>query len=275
MTARAATPAPRHASGGARAAGVAGELLLTLGVVVLLLVGYELVGTGRHTAHAQAELRRELERSWTAELTTPGRRPLPHVALRLPGFDVSPATPPPATYRPVPAGHGVAVLYLPSLDPDYRFVVVEGVGTADLEKGPGHYPGTALPGQLGNLVVSGHRTTYAAPFNRIDELRPGDPVIFETARAWWIYQVAGVPAYRLPYQEVVDPGDVGETWPVPHHAGRHPSVRTFTLTTCNPKYSARQRLIVHGVYVRAIPKPTIGPDGTVSVDAAAATTGRR
>jgi sortase A len=237
-----------------RLALLVGELLVTFGVVVLLLVAYELVGTGRVTAHAQAQLRRELAHDWSAG--PGGASRMPQLDLRLPGFDVSSSRALRPRYSPVPDGRPVAVLYLPSLSQRYRFVVVEGVTRADLTKGPGHYPGTALPGQLGNLVVSGHRTTYLAPFNRLDRLRPGDPVVFETAQAWWIYRVAGVPAYRLSYREVVDPSDVGETWPVPNHRGASPTVGMATLTTCDPKYSARQRLIVHAVYVRAIPKPT-------------------
>lgn len=236
-----------------RSASLAGELLVTLGVVMLLFVAYELVGTGRVTSHAQAALRRELTRDWNTG-TGAGQR-LPQLDLKLPGFDISPAHLRPH-YPPVADGHAVAVLYLPSLGEHYRFVVVEGVTRDDLTKGPGHYPGTALPGQRGNLVVSGHRTTYLAPFSRLDRLRPGDPVFFETAQGWWIYRVAGVPAYRLPYREVVDPGDIGETWPVPHHHGASPTVAMATFTTCHPKYSARQRLVVHAVYVRVIPKPT-------------------
>src|SRR4051794_20308415 len=163
-------------------------MLLTLGIVGLLFVGYELVSTGRATAHAQAQLRHELVRSWNTGPGAAGR--MPDLDLAPPGFDISPAHPLRPQYsRPVD-GHAVAVLYLPSLSQHYRFVIVEGVTASDLAKGPGHYPGTALPGQLGNLVVSGHRTTYLAPFNRLDELRPGDPVIFETAQAWWIYKVA-------------------------------------------------------------------------------------
>ena len=247
------TPLPR------RLASLVGELLVTLGVVALLFVGYELVGTGRVTAHAQAQLRHELARDWNAGPGSADR--MPQLDLKLPGVDVTTARPPQPRYARVSDGQPVTVVYLPSIDRRYRFVVVEGVTSADLTKGPGHYPGTALPGQRGNLVVSGHRTTYLAPFNRLDQLRPGDSVIFETAQAWWVYRVDGVPAYGLPYREVVDPGDIGETWPVPNHPGAPPTVAMATLTTCHPKYSARQRLVVHAVYVRAIPKPTTATAG--------------
>ena len=52
-------------------------------------------------------------------------------------------------------------------------VIVEGTGTEDLKRGPGHYPGTAMPGQVGNFVVAGHRTTYGAPFNRSTTIKAG------------------------------------------------------------------------------------------------------
>ena len=107
---------------------------------------------------------------------------------------------------------------------------------ADLKTGPGHMPGTAMPGQLGNLVVSGHRTTYGAPFSRLDELEVGDPVVVETRDAWFTYTVTG--------SEIVAPSAVEVAYPVPGQAGATPTRRLMTLTTCHPRYSARQRLIV-------------------------------
>jgi sortase A len=77
-------------------------------------------------------------------------------------------------------------------------VVVEGVSTSDLKKGPGHIPGTALPGELGNVVLSGHRTTYGAPFERFDELRPGDAVVVETRDTWFTYTVTGTASCGRP-----------------------------------------------------------------------------
>jgi sortase A len=117
------------------------------------------------------------------------------------------------------------------------------VGTDDLKKGPGHYPGTSLPGQLGNVVVSGHRTTYLAPFNRFDELKPGDPVIFEMADGWYTYKVVST--------EIVQPT---ATWVIDNpYPDKRPVGRSFTFTTCNPKYSAKQRLVVYGSFVSHTP----------------------
>jgi sortase A len=68
------------------------------------------------------------------------------------------------------------MLHVPRFGADYAPVIVEGVVEAQLREGPAHYPGTAMPGEIGNFVLSGHRTTYGRSFNQLHELRPGDPL---------------------------------------------------------------------------------------------------
>jgi sortase A len=98
----------------------------------------------------------------------------------------------------------------------------------DLKNGPGHYPTTPLPGQPGNAAIAGHRTTYGAPFNRLDELDVGDEVVTTTQQGEFHYEVTEEIVVR-PYQtEVLDPTEDA----------------MLTLTTCNPKYSARERLVI-------------------------------
>ena len=104
--------------------------------------------------------------------------------------------------------------------------------------GPGHYPGTAMPGEIGNFVLSGHRTTYAAPFNRIDELRRGDDIVVEAREARY--------TYRVTRTRIVEPTEVDVIAPVPGQPGREPAKAMITLSTCHPEYSAAQRLIVFG-----------------------------
>lgn len=203
-----------------------GQLLITAGVVLLLFVGYELQVTGIYTSQQQHRLDRQLSDTWA--------RPTRTAAGRVPVL---------AAFRP---GAGIARIYLPTLGKDQVHVVVEGVSHADLKTGPGHYPGTALPGEVGNLVISGHRTTYGAPFNRLDELRIGAPIVLETADAFFTYDVTG--------ETVVEPTAVGVTLPVPNDPGGTPTERLLTLTTCNPKYSARQRLIVRARLVQRLAK---------------------
>jgi sortase A len=139
---------------------------------------------------------------------------------------------------PVELGSGIAVLRIPRLGDwnDRPPVVVEGVSTADLKKGPGHIPGTALPGEVGNVVLSGHRTTYGAPFERFDELQPGDAVVVETRDTWFTYTVTGT--------RIVRPSAIEVTYPVPGDRAATPSRRLLTMTTCHPRFSARQRMVV-------------------------------
>jgi sortase A len=142
-----------------------------------------------------------------------------------------------AAVADVPLGASVAILRIPRFGPDYAPVVVEGVGVTDLQEGPGHYPGTALPGQLGNVVVSGHRTTYSHPFGRLDELRTGDPIVVDVADRSF--------TYRVTQSLVVAPDDLAAILPVPNHPGARPTRRLLTLTTCTPKFSASSRLVIH------------------------------
>jgi sortase A len=198
-----------------------GELCITAGLIMLLFVAYELWGTGAYTSTQQGLLSKQLDRQWHAKRTV-------------------------TTTEKVHLGQGLALLRIPRLGKNYHYVVIEGVTVADLRKGPGHYPGTALPGGLGNFVVSGHRTTYAAPFNRVDELRKGDKILVDTQDEQYVYQVTS--------EKVVQPTRVDVTEPVPFHTGAKPTKHLITLTTCHPKFSAAHRLIVFGELVREIPR---------------------
>lgn len=201
-----------------------GEVLITLGVIVLLFVAYEVYGTNLKTAQEQSTLKRELVEEWSD--------PQPQV-------------------REIGLGDGVAVLRIPAFGTDYGYAVVEGVGRSALQRGPGHYPGTAMPGEVGNVVVSGHRTTYGAPFARLGELAAGDSLVVETATDWFTYRVTGL--------EIVSPDAVEVTLPVPRQPDVEPTQRLLTLTTCHPRYSARQRLIVFSEMVEARPKTDGAP----------------
>lgn len=201
-----------------------GQVLITAGVVVLLFCVYELKVTSVYAEGQQDKLDTSLEKQWTAP---PGPQ--------------GPAVPTTAL------GKAFARLYFPTLGKRGEVrVVVEGVGKEDLKKGPGHYPGTQLPGQLGNLVISGHRTTYGAPFRHIDQLDPGDPIVVETRTAYFTYAVRRTFA--------VKPSAVEVTYPVPYHRGAVPRERLLTLTTCHPPYSAKQRLIVQAVLKSTLQK---------------------
>lgn len=208
-----------------------GQTFITAGVVILLFVAYELWFTNIETAREQHKLNNAIEDVW-----------------RHGGGSYTTAA---ELLRKIPLGSGVAVIRIPKFGHDWGKVVVEGVTPADLKKGPGHYPGTQLPGQVGNFVVSGHRTTHGAPFNRVDELKPGDAIVIETRDTWYTYRVLRT--------EIVKPTTIDVTYPVPHEKGVKPTVAMITLTSCNPKYSARQRIIVFGTLSDTQPKSEGSP----------------
>jgi sortase A len=214
-----------------------GQTLITLGVVLLLFCVYELKVTNLVTARAQEQLADDLQAQWDAPVAAP-----PSVAPPPSGTSVATPAPSAAPTRPpvppVELGSGIAVLRIPRLGDwnDRPPVVVEGVSTSDLKKGPGHIPGTAMPGEVGNVVLSGHRTTYGAPFERFDELQPGDAVVVETRDTWFTYTVTGT--------RIVRPTAIEVTWPVPGDRGATPTARLLTMTTCHPRFSARQRMVV-------------------------------
>lgn len=203
-----------------------GQAMITSGVVILLFVVYELYFTNIYTHREQSTLRNQLTEQWAS----------------------APSGEPP-TLAAAELGNGIAVVRMPRLGTDYLAVVVEGVGVEDLKKGPGHLPGTAAPGAVGNFVVSGHRTTYGAPFNRLDEVRAGDAVVIETRETFFTYRVSA--------ETVVDPSAIEVTFPVPGKPDAVPTQRLLTFTTCNPKYSASQRLILQAELAEATPKPAV------------------
>jgi sortase A len=211
--------------------GAIGRVLITVGLLILLFVAYQLWGTGIYEARAQSDLEsqfngdlaRQRSQSTTTTTTTTTATPTPT------------ATTEPAALSPVPAdGDPVGVIKIDKIGVDK--VVVEGTSVPDLRKGPGHYAGSPLPGQLGNAAIAGHRTTYGAPFGDLDQLARGDTISVRTLTGTWEYALVDDPFAVNPDQtEVLDPTTDPAT-------GR--PLATLTLTTCEPKYQATERLIV-------------------------------
>lgn len=186
-----------------------GAVLTGAGVLILLFVAYQLWGTGLYTSRQQDSLRSAFEQKLQA---TPSTTPT----------TANPANLPP----PPPSGESVAQIRIPKIGLDQ--LIVQGVNLADLRKAPGHYPSTPLPGEQGNAAIAGHRTTYGAPFNRLGELVDGDEILVTTVKGSFTYTVGRVHVVKPNQVEVLDPT------PTP----------VLTLTTCHPKYSAKERLIV-------------------------------
>jgi sortase A len=206
-----------------------GKSSCVIGALLLAFVGYQLWGTSLSEHSAQSRLRSELNAQLHHHL------PISHSASTSttsggdgPEGDTLGSSAGDTAVAGSPAlGAPVGFLSIPRIGMSDD-VIVEGVGTDQLRQGPGHYPGTPLPGQPGNVAIAGHRTTYAAPFYNLNELQAGDPITIQT--------VLGTFHYVVTQSNTVSPTDsavLDSTGP-----------SELTLTTCNPRYSATQRLIV-------------------------------
>ena len=215
-----------------------GLALITAGVVILLFVAYQLFGTNITEANNQAALQRSFASQLRAHAPGPSTTPTtaPQGAPARGGGDAPTVGAAPAVSAP--PGGAIDHLVIPRIGVNQY--LVEGTGEASLSRGPGHYAGTAYPGQKGNAGIAGHRTTYGAPFYRLNELAVGDDIYFtDTTGARFRYQVDQAPF-------VVAPDDVAVLDPTP--------AATLTLTTCNPRFSATSRLIVKARLV-GLPAP--------------------
>jgi sortase A len=221
-----------------------GLSLITLGVVVLAFVAYQLFGTSFAEQHSQSVLSKQFSSSvskagghvGTSSVAKPSQAGGPSgVSTAAANSQTTPLAP--ETLPSVPTGEAIDHLEIPAIGVD-KFVV-EGTAEADLSEGPGHYVGTALPGQIGNVGIAGHRTTYGAPFFKLGELKAGDKIyITDLSGHTWVYKVSEAPV-------VVSPNDVAVLDPTPF--------AQLTLTTCNPIFSATSRLVV---FARLVGKAT-------------------
>jgi sortase A len=175
---------------------VVGRTMIAAGLLLLSFVAYQLWGTGVAEQRAQTTLAADFR----------SQRPAIPVVSGL-----------------------VGRINIPSIELD-KFVVA-GVSTEDLKRGPGLFLGSPLPGQLGNVSIAGHRTTYGAPFGRINEVKKGDRIVLETTSGTFTYVSIGtpkiVPATAI---EVVKTKD--------------PTKATLTLVSCHPKWTSAKRIIV-------------------------------
>ena len=234
----------------ARVLGGIGRTLIAAGVLLLAFVAYQLWGTGLHTARAQADLEQEFEQQLAERQTTTTTTPTPSssTTTTVP-IEEGPADP---DGLPLPqAGGPVGRIVIERIGVD--FIFVEGVDLTYLRDGPGHFPTTPFPGQPGNAALAGHRTTYQAPFNRIDELQPGDPIEVTTLQGTFRYEV-------LPQgEEGQDPSGHYIVAPTALEILDDKGDDRLTLMACHPKYSAAERIVVEAVMVGppapATPRP--------------------
>ncbi|HKN98671.1 MAG TPA: class E sortase, partial [Pseudonocardiaceae bacterium] len=261
-------PAPAATGGGGRTVlRTAGEVLVTLGMVVLLFVVYELYITNIFAAQKQASATTTLNQEWDTVFNG-----VNGANQRANHFDLT-------------DGHGIAKLYIPAFGQDYVFTIVEGTTQDDLAIGPGHYVGSALPGEPGNFAVAGHRVGEGAPFDDLGLVQSCDAILIETQSDWFVYRMLPLPGEEAGWatgkgktaqcsgpngeapvkplgglysqtvgREIVLPTEGDVVAPIPHHFGTKVSAgqeaALLTLTTCNPKFSAAQRMIIHAVLVK-------------------------
>lgn len=251
-----------------------GRALLSVGAVVLAFLAFQLWGTAAQHHQAQNELADELARSLALHRPGPARNEATtdgdngKGSLSFPGLDgalgsaeseeetkLGEVVIVPSRPRPAP-GTPVARIQAPTIGLDKT--VVGGVGRPQLQAGPGLYPISPLPGHRGNVAIAGHRTTHGSPFGELDELLPGDPIVLETVDGVFTYRIEGqltadgdVRGHRIVEPDAVDViADLGDS--------------RLTLTSCHPRYSDRQRLIVTAVLEGpAVAFPTPGPAALV------------
>jgi sortase A len=205
---------------------IAGEILLSLGVVVLGFMAYMYWGTAIREGDAQRTLQAELGHEW-------GDAGQSLAVLHNPD-DLG-------------LGQPFALLRIPRLGSDWKFAIVQGTGLPQLALGPGHVPGTALPGQLGNFAVAGHRVTAGNPFWSLPSLRAGDLVYVETVAGTYEYRVLARP-------DLVSADDTAMLAPVPGRPGAKPHLRLITLITCDPPWTGTNRIVVTGVLITVLPR---------------------
>lgn len=213
---------------------VTGELFLTAGVICFLFLGWQLWLNDLVVGAEQQTSAKQLEDEWR----TPGSQTVP------PTREASIVDYGEPIVAEVPEeGAGFATLYVPRFGADYVRPIGEGVSLASVlnnrELGIGHYPETQMPGELGNFAVAAHRTTHGAPFKKIAELQMGDKLYVQTKDGWYTYTFRTL--------DYVWPTGVDVLEPVPQAPDVEALDRVITLTSCNPMFSAAERIIAYGV----------------------------
>ena len=231
------TPSGRRPHRGVSALTVLGVLLLVAGLGCLGWVAWQYVGTNVTSEKAFHEETSELREKWArpAEDADPAERDTRA------GGELTPAVVP---------GDAVALLRIPAFGADYEVPILAGTDLSILDRGVGHYTGTADPGQIGNFAIAGHRITHGEPFARLLELQAGDEVIIETRTAVYTYVMDGSPANLTE--------DDTQTWvldPDPRNRDDEPTTAMLTLTTCQDLFRSPDRSVGFAHLATTVGKP--------------------
>lgn len=234
VEARRAERARKPSAGAVVSRGV-GELFITVGVLMLLFVTYQLWWTNIRAQHQANGAASDLQEKWANGKGKPG------------------------AFEP---GQGFALLHIPRLD--VVVPIAEGIDKSTvLDRGMvGHYnegrTKTAMPeAKTGNFAVAGHRNTHGEPFRYVNQLEPGDPIVVETQDKYYVYKMANI----LPQ---TSPGNISVIDPVPAGSGFTKPGRYITLTTCTPEFTSKYRMIVWGKMAEERPRSKGKPSALVN-----------
>lgn len=217
--------------------GVAGELLITAGLFVLLFVVWELYWTNLGANHDAQAHRDTMVDTFETQYEA--------------GFDGS--GPDPSVPDEVTNGDPWGMLYVPRFGPDYSVPILDGIGDEIDSAVLGRYGSSPRPGEDGNLALAGHRQTYGAVLWDMDQLQDGDRIYLQTANGWWVYETRQV--------HIVQPTDVEVLAPNPMDpTAVDPEGQWLTLTTCHPPYTVLERMITHAELVEFVPLRDGAPD---------------
>jgi sortase A len=216
-----------------------GEVLITLGVLLLLMCAYQLWWTNVESAAAISASRDDIVKSW--------HDPAPAPSSSGTG---APSTAPTPSY-----GTGFALLYIPRLrDKVWGLPIHQGVGKDVLAQGAGHYRTTAMPGEVGNFAIAAHRSTHDEPFANFPDLRAGDKVYVQTRTEWYVYTLTKD-------DPNLSPTDIWVVQPVPGRPGAKPTQKLMTMTTCTPRYGSTGRWAWWASLTATSPTTGPAPDG--------------
>ncbi|MBV7282224.1 MULTISPECIES: class E sortase [unclassified Corynebacterium] len=225
---------------------ILGELLLTIGVLILLFAYYEAYWTNLEAGKKQAAANEELDHQWS----NPRQKKVPEL------------------------GDAFARMYVPSFGSDYHFAILEGTDDHTLLSGPGRYTETEMPGEAGNFAIAGHRVGKGAPFNDLGKLNTCDAVVVETQDTWEVYRVLPMGDgdqrtdcftpeqrqrivsgdYHSVYgRTITTPTNVSVLETIPGVTDDDPDALNaealMTMTTCHPQFSNAERMIIHAMQV--------------------------
>jgi sortase A len=236
---------------------VIGELLITAGVILLLFVAWQLWWTNVESDAKQSQVIKEFAQDLSTAAPSPAA--------------TAPAVPPAGGEdfgKPVvgtaPSHAGtIGIMYIPRFGATYTRPIVQGTSQDVLDTlGLGHYSNTAMPGAVGNFAVAGHRQTHGAVLDNIHTLVPGDKIYVQTRDGFYVY------VFRN--NQIVLPSRTDVLEPVPTQPGVAPTESYLTMTSCNPRFGAEERIIAYALLESWRPA-SAGPPSEIAAQVAAAT----